>query len=75
MIVEPVSLPMEREIPKHQNRDVQTEAYFQSPFVAAEQRPIVAHGETVGHFAKTIQAPDEAAENRSAEFSFAPFWG
>jgi hypothetical protein len=33
-------------------------ACFQNPFEAAEQRTMVAHGETVGFQSQTVQAPE-----------------
>ena len=33
------------------------------PFLAAEQRPVIAHGETVGKLEKTIQAPEGRAKS------------
>jgi len=41
-------------------------------FPAPEARQVVAHGETVGIVAKTIQAPAGATENHATQISFAP---
>jgi hypothetical protein len=48
-----------------------TIAFLQNPFEAAEQHPIVAHGETVGWLFNQRQAPDGAAENQQMNVSFA----
>jgi hypothetical protein len=36
---------------------------FQNPFVAAEQRPMVAHSGTVGFQSQTAQAPERGERN------------
>jgi len=49
-----------------------TRAYFQNPLVAAEQRPIVAHGETVGYQPQTVQAPEWGDRNVLTPVFFRP---
>lgn len=45
---------------------------FQNPFVAAEQRPIVARGETVDFRPPSIQSPELGERNSSAPVCAAP---